>query len=583
MPLALILVSSLVGAVFSARAQEARYGGTIVWAIDGDPQTMLAGVHQYSRAAGVVNNLFVGMLELDFDLSPKPSVAKSWTISPDGLKYTFKLHENVKWHDGRSVTAADVKWTWEQVVTQLHPGGKMGKEIVKSVEAPDDFTVVYNLNYPFGPFLQCLHPYNFGGILPKHIFEGIPPAEITKDPKAWQPVGNGPFMFKEYVKGSHIRMVKNPNYFKPGLPYLDELVIKIIPDRSTMALALEKGEVDYIALLLPVAEAARIGALPNVKVDSRGSEAYMSIVATYFNLWPERESPAKDVKVRQAIAHAIDRKQIADRVTFGLAKTAVGPFPSAFSWAYGPDWPYAYDPAKAESILDGAGYRKGLDGTRFKVKLVFTPYITDVTVSAEMITEFLRKVGIAVDVASMEYASMVDAVYNRKDFDLYIHRLGPSIPDPLGYNIIWSKKYVGRGSVVGVNPSSYANEKIDELFDKAGKELDRDKRGEYFKQITQMVQNDLPAVVLWEAVSLSAYRTEFVGLPVGPWQGGHPLDSVSWTKGKAITTGVATTVTRVTTIVSPTESVVNYGVIIALVLAVLVIAVYVTRARRGKT
>jgi len=520
--------------VATAQEQKPRYGGTVVISQRADPQTLIMGYHTMSFASYPASNMFVGLLEYDLDLNPKPNIAESWTMSPDGKTYTFKLLKNVKWHDGKPLTSADYKFSLENMVlkTGVHVAAEFFQSLVRSVEAPDPYTLVVNLNFPFGPFLRLWHPWYMGGALPKHLYEGT---DILPNPLNWKPVGNGPFKFVEYVKGSHVRMVRNPDYFKPGLPYADEVILKIIPEVSAQVLGLEKGEISWMPNYFPHAEYERVSKNPEISITTKGSEAYIPMVNLYFNLWDPNRPYVTDVRVRQAIAHAIDKNVLVQRATAGLSKTTPGPFPSVFPWAYDPTEPYPYDVAKANKILDDAGYKKGADGMRFPLRWVFSPYTPDVIIATEVVTQQLKQIGIDVKIVSLEYQTMIETVYSKKDFDMYVHRLGPQFPDPAGYETMWHSKYRRSQAVtVGINPPSYQNAVADDLWDKAAREADQSKRGDLYKQLTKVMQKDLPAVWLWEATSLSAWRKEWLGFPLGPMQGTHPIEAVWWTKGSEV-------------------------------------------------
>src|SRR5262249_41737702 len=161
---------------------------------------------------------------------------KSWTVSPDQTLYTFSLVDT-KWHDGKPFTSRDVKFTLEEVSGKYGSKFASTKSRIKSIETPDDRTVVLQLDRPFGPLLFSLSNYGNGVILPEHLFAGT--NALTNPATLTAPVGTGPFMLKEWVRGDHITLVRNPNYWMPGKPYLDQIIFKIIPDSSARVLALK--------------------------------------------------------------------------------------------------------------------------------------------------------------------------------------------------------------------------------------------------------------------------------------------------------------------------------------------------------
>jgi peptide/nickel transport system substrate-binding protein len=467
-------------------------------------------------------------------------------ISKDGTVYTFNMVHNATWHDGMPLTCDDYKFTIENVgmKTGIGVSAEFYQSTIKSVECSDAYTLVVTLKAAYAPFIKLWHTFYLGAALPKHLYEGT---DILKNPLNFKPVGYGPYKFAEYVKGSYVRMVRNPNYFKAGLPYSDEVVVKIIPQSSSIVAALEKGEVSWFPSFFPQSEYERVSKNPDIAITTEGSEAYVSIPSVYFNLWDPNRSYVTNVLVRQAITQAIDKGLLVQLATAGLMKPATGPFPKfSFPWAYYSNEPYPYDVAAANKILDDAGYKRGSDGMRFSLTWVFSPYSPDIIVASEVIPQQLKQIGIDVKVVSLEVQTMIDRVFNKKDFDLYVHRWGPNMPDPSGYESLFRCKYKAQTLVGGRNPSSYCNSAIDPLWDKAASELDQAKRGDLYKQITQMMQKDVPAVWLWESVSVSGYRKEWVGLPAGPHVGCDDIGSAWWTKGSQVSpTSAAATIKNV--------------------------------------
>ena len=225
-------------------AQEIKRGGTMVVALPGDPEVLNSSITTDIASSNLCGQVYSTLVRLDNDGAVQPYLAKSWEISPDGLTYTFHLFDNVKWHDGKPFTAEDVAWgLWN--VNQKYNGPASGLlEPVESIDATDKLTVVFKLKFPYPPLLRGLAYFNSSNILPKHIFDN------GEDPRRnaanFKPVGTGPFVFKEYRKGSHLIFERNPNFHLKGQPYLDRLVFQIIPNEAARALALEKGDIDFI-------------------------------------------------------------------------------------------------------------------------------------------------------------------------------------------------------------------------------------------------------------------------------------------------------------------------------------------------
>jgi peptide/nickel transport system substrate-binding protein len=216
---------------------------TIVVAMTADPGAINSAITTSGNTHFVADQIFNGLVGLDDQLNPVPELAASWDIGAGGKVYTFKLQPNVKWHDGQPFTSADVKFSFEQALLKFHSRTKAGLEkVLESIDTPDDGTVVFSFKQPYGPLLQRLDVVE-APIIPKHIYEG---KDLQKDPANLQPIGTGPFKFVEYVKGDHVTLERNPDYFRAGLPHLDKVIFRIIPDANTATLALEQGEVDYL-------------------------------------------------------------------------------------------------------------------------------------------------------------------------------------------------------------------------------------------------------------------------------------------------------------------------------------------------
>jgi len=217
-------------------------GGTAVIAVVADPGHFNPGITTGSNVHAVADSMFNGLVALDRELKPVPDLAASWTISDDSTVFTFSLAPGVRWHDGAPLTSADVKFTFEDVLFKYHARTKASLgAMVGRIETPDDQTVVFRLKKPYGALLQGLDVTE-APILPKHLFLSGDP---NLNPANLKPVGTGPFRFGQYRAGEGVTLVRNPDYFKPGLPYLDKLVIRVIPDANTRLLALIGGEVDY--------------------------------------------------------------------------------------------------------------------------------------------------------------------------------------------------------------------------------------------------------------------------------------------------------------------------------------------------
>lgn len=235
MPLAAALLLST-----AAHAQKP--GGRANVVIQPEPPGLMVGIIQNGPTQMVAGNIYEGLLRYDPQLKPLPQLAKSWTISDDGLTYTFKLQSGVKWHDGKPFTADDVVFSANVFLRETHARLRASLVYVDTITAPDAETVVFKLKQPFGPFIGIFEVGTMP-MVPKHIYEGT---DFKANPANNTPIGTGPFKFKERVKGSHILLVKNTDYYEPGKPLLDEIYRHVIPDAAARSVAYETGKVDIL-------------------------------------------------------------------------------------------------------------------------------------------------------------------------------------------------------------------------------------------------------------------------------------------------------------------------------------------------
>lgn len=484
-------------------------GGTLNFLVDPEPPVLLAIAHTAGPTTKVTAKTNEGLLAYDFDLNPKPQLATSWEVSADGLTYTFHLRDGVKWHDGVPFTSADVQRSI-LLLKQYHPRGRNTFANVDRVETPDDLTAVIVLTKP-APYLLTAFAAQESPIVPAHIF----PADTdpATNPAVNAPIGTGPFVFKEWVRGSHIVYERNPDYWDTGKPYIDQLVVRFIPDPGARAAALETGEVD-IGGETPVArgDVERLAQNPALGTDTRGNEYSGSVARIEFNL----SNPyLKDVRVRQAIAHAINREVVLDVVYYGQGRIATTPIgPNLPKW-YAADTPiYEYDPAKAEALLDDAGFPRGPDGVRFKLVHDPLPYGDSPKRTAEYIQQALKAIGIDVEIRSQDFATYIKRVYTDRDFDFTNNLMGNLYDPTIGVQrLYWSKNY--KKGVPFSNGSGWSNPQADALLEAAAVETDEGKRKEEFAQFQELVYEDVPDVTLLNYDQITIYNKKIHDFTIG--------------------------------------------------------------------
>jgi peptide/nickel transport system substrate-binding protein len=474
-------LAALALAPLAARTVRAAEPKRLIGVIEEDPPffnpAMSSGISSFVAGSPV----YSALTRMDVAGNISGDLAKSYEISADGMTYTFHLHPNIEWHDGHPFSAEDVKFSLETVNTKVHPyRGAMNS--IDKFEAVDKDTFVLRLKHPQASLITSLG--NFAGaILPRHIWEG---KEVTRDPHNKQPIGTGPYKFVEYVSGDHILYRKNEKYFLPGKPVFDELMFRIMPDPGSRIAALQKGEVDMIyANAIPATEVARIRRFKNIqlrfgKIQTSGYQAYINM----------RNAPFSDRRVRQAIAHAVDRAFIRNTVFPGLSENMVGPVPPT-SPLYNKNLvDYALDPAKANELLDAAGFPKKADGTRFELRYVFGAQDLPASKIGDIMTRNLAGVGIKVINRPLDRGAWIQVAFTNNEFDMTSasFSLGPD-PD-VGIERFYNSNNIF--NIVGVNNSKYINPEVDKLFDEQRVQLDPAKRKAIYDKIQEIVWNDIP-------------------------------------------------------------------------------------------
>ena len=520
----LLLVAALLARsepAETATAPKPLFGGTLVVAA-GDPGPLNPAVTSGGQTHPVTGQIFNGLVRLDRYFSPTPELARSWSVSKDGRTYTFQLVPNARWHDGRPFTSADVKYTYEEVLLKLHPRTRTLADVIERVSAPSRNVVVFRLKQRYAPFLTWLDEDN-GAILPRHLYQGTDP---LTNPVNLRPIGTGPFRFESYTPGDRVVLVRNPTYFKAGLPRLDRLVFRNMQSAQA-AQAFEAGEVD-VYMFPSGPDALRFLNRDGITVTERGREGSARVVPLILN---NRRSPFDDVRVRRAMAYALDVEFIARTAYAGVLRPAKSPLTRFIPWAYTSKvQQYPHNTTRANALLDETGLRRGSNGVRFRTSLIYDPGFAR---QAELIKTQLGEVGIVVDLRLMDMNSWVRRLYIDKEFDMgYTNFTHPADPD-----VGWKRIYVCSNYVKApfTNGSGYCNAEVDRLFDQAAAELDQKKRGDIYKRLQRKLASDVPVIPIADGIGPWIYRrSEFRGFGnAGSKEQFAFGEKVWWTKGSS--------------------------------------------------
>jgi len=510
----------------SAYADTPIRGGDLVTGYGQFPAHFNHAIQSGAATAVPGCNIFASLVETNTKFEPIPYLAKSWEVSSNGLTYTFHLVENATFHDGKPITSEDVAFSFE-IVKANHSFGPSMLGPVDRVETPDKYTAVFKLNNPHPALFMVLSPALLP-ILPKHVYgDGQP---IRKHPANTNPVGSGPFKLVEFKPGDYFILERNPNFFRPGQPYLDRIIGRRIKDPNANFIAMKKGDF-HLAMFNGGLRLKQIESLKKEKhivVTSKGYEAIAPVYFLEFNL---RKEVFKDVRVRQAIAYAIDRKFITEKLHSGFSKAATGPLHSSFPWYTDQVNTYPTNLEKANQLLDEAGYPKKADGYRFSASIAWYPGEPDSmdTLAAYMKPQ-LKKVGIDVQlkppadfvswykhVAGWQHDMTMSNIYSWGDPMIGVHRL----------YLCDNQKHV-----VWTNTSGYCNKELDAIMAKASVATDFAERKALYAQFQQILTEDLPLIWTHEAPYQTIYHKNLNNVITSVWGAASPADKMYWTDGK---------------------------------------------------
>ena len=512
------LASAAFALPLQAQAQEPKRGGTLVIGSTQTARHLNGAVQSGVATAMPSTQIFASPLRFDDKWNAQPYLAEKWLLAPDGKSLTLNLRKNAVFHDGKPVTSADVAFTI-MAIKANHPFQTMMGPVEK-VDTPDPHTAIIRMSAPHPAIVLAMSPA-LCPILPKHIYgDG---QDLKNHPRnSKDVVGSGPFKLVEFTPGQRVVMERFDKFFLPGKPYLDKVIMNISPDASTLMLGLERGDIQMLPLMTLPTELRRLKDSPQVNLTPKGYEGIGAINWLAFNL--ERK-PLSDVKVRHAIAHAIDKKFITKALMGGFAVPADGPIVPSSPFYSDDIARYPTDLKQAAALLDEAGHKPGADGTRFKLTIDYLPGVDDQQkIVAEYVRTQLKKVGIAVEVrASADFPSWAKRMATH-DFDMSMD-LVFNWGDPI---IGVHRTYLSSNikPIVWTNTQSYNNPKVDELLNTAGGLLDPTQRKAYYATFQKIVTEDLPI----DFINIVPYHTatsKKVGnVPTTIWGPLSPLDEV---------------------------------------------------------
>ena len=431
------------------------------------------------------------------ELATEEPTTKNGGISADGLALTYHLRPNVKWQDGAPFTADDVIFSYQAVMNNANfVGSRVGYSDIASIEKKDDYTIVVHLKARYAPFVAAFFtmsgtPYP---ILPKHLLAKYP--NINKVDFNRIPVGTGPFKVVEYDKGRLIKMVANPTYWR-GAPKLREIDYYIIPDETTILTQLKTGELDF-EYNAPASQAESLANIP-------GTRVYVTPFTQYRQIAFNVQNPIlSDLRVRRALAYAINKHDLIAKISHGIDIPADTDQPP-FLWAHNAHvMTYEYDPAKANALLDAAGWRMGSNGFRQKNGQTLEVAMLGATGAAEtrnleaVVQEEWQAVGVKGDVknaaTSLMFASYgAGGLLQNSKFDAGFYSWINGVDPDDSVNFMCDQ-IPAKG---GQNQSLFCDPKLDAAERVALREYDHDKRKPAYDTIQSILAEQLPTIFIW--------------------------------------------------------------------------------------
>jgi len=486
----LIFFFALPALTGCSRSNEDRFPGFLALRLNNNPTTLDPALITDVQGGGIAAKLFNGLVRFNENLDIVPDLARSWSISPDNRTYTFRLRRDARFSNGRKITADDVRYSFERVLT---PSTKApltwvldkiegandflaGKtKSVSGIKIENDYTIVLKLEKPFGPFLSLV-AMNTAYIVPREEVERLGADFGT------HPVGSGPYTLKEWKHGQYLLLAARDDYFE-GAPKLKGIYYRVIPEDLTAVVEFDTGRLD--ALLIPSSEYRRYTTDPNWRDLVYGKPGLNSY---YLGLNCTRP-PFNDIRVRRAMNLSIDRKRILDTVFEKRGLLATGPVPPLLwknmSWSKTTEG-YDYDPEKAKALIREAG----AEGKKVKIYISAEPEVLDIV---EVIQDYLKQVGLVAEITQLDWSAFKHAVNNGEP-DAFWLSWWADYPDPENFLYpLFDSASVGPAG----NRTRCLDPELDRLIANAQRTVDERLRYRLYRQAEDRIIKNAPWVFMW--------------------------------------------------------------------------------------
>ncbi len=493
----------------AAAAETPRRGGTLVAAWGAEPSSVNEYiVPQSAQTIELTFQLFTRLVreEPDFERHPPtfgPALARSYEWSPDHRRLTFHLRDDARWSDGTPVTADDVRFTWQaQTSPEVAWQYSYMKSAIADAEVVDAHTVRFLFNRVYA---KQMLDVNEGSIVPRHVWGQVPFAR-------WKQSGDwfrhhlvvcGPFTIESWQPQQEVVLRRNPSFYDPARPYLDRVVIRIVPDQASILTQLDTGEVQFSPQISP-GDAPRITANPNLQLLAYWYRTWVGVA------WNCRRPPFNETDVRRALGLALDRPAIVGSIWHGFARVSDSPILPTI-WAHDPALrPLPHDPAQARALLAARGFRPGPDGI---LQRGGKPLAFDILTNSSnqqrvdslvLIQEQLRRIGVRAQPRVVEFNTLL-AQLDAGTFDAAV--VGQTMDTSLDLSAFFSTRAIGES-----NQTRYSNPEVDRLLDRAMGRADIAASQADLNRIQEILQHDQPYTMLWDSQRLSAYNRRLHGV-----------------------------------------------------------------------
>lgn len=482
-------------------------GDSIIMPLSGEPSNLLPFMATDLPSHGVATDFFIAPLKYDKNLEITTWAAESYSVLDGGLRLRFVLKKGIHWSDGVEFTADDIEFTYKLMIDPKTPTVYSDDyKAIKRFNRIDKYTfeVTYEKPYPRALTTWMLE------VMPKHALQG---ANLQTTPLSRNPISCGPYTLEKWEAGAQLRLTSNPQYFD-GAPYVDGVVYRIIPDATTQFMELMAGNIDIISDLSPFQTVYQT----QKTAFTEKFDIYEWLASAYTYLGYNLKSPLfSDVRVRQALAYAIDKNDIVSGALFGQGVSITGPY-KPDSWAYNTNiHDREYNTQKALTLLadvgwvqDSQGMLKNKKGEPFQFTVLVDQGNETRSKVGLILQEQLKKIGITVKIRTVEWATFINQFVMKGFFDAVI--LGWSIPlDPDNYQVWHTATSSNSLNFVG-----YSNKEVDDLLEKARSTFDQDTRKKFYDRVQEILHEEQPYCFLFVPYSISAVNKRFKGLEKAP-------------------------------------------------------------------